>query len=674
MRLNKPLFIATFLFVLFQLGMAQVMTEDSLKLAILESSEDSTKAKLYRQYASSILANEKEKAIEYYSQTLNFEKRKPDRGYILYTMGLASWQLGNYRDAIGYFDESLIIISELNDSVYLGRIYNNLAVSNWGLKNSNEALRYYQLSLQIRRATNDQKGISNILNNIGLIYQDWELYEDAIKWHKDALEIALIIDKKDAVSYSYSNIALCSENLNELDTALKYHFIAYKTLLAVDENSRSNSYFMSNLGSVYFKMNKLDSSLHYYKKSLFYADEINSKNRVATAKYNLGKTYIALNQFVLADKYIHESLSLSQQNDYSDLIKNNLFALAEIEEQRGNSKQAYGYFKNASSLKDSIFNKDKMAKFTDLQIKYNFEKQLKENLLLKKNNEIQEVIIHQNRMVNTIIIIGGILILVVLFFITRSRHTFKKLSIKLEKSEKELLKANADKDKFFTIIAHDLKSPFNSIIGFSEVLKNDYQSLDENEKRSMINSIGRSANTTYKLLENLLIWSSNETGKIQFTPHKVDLFEVVEGGLSINQISADSKSISLINNIKSPTLAMADLDMINTIFRNLISNAVKFTGENGMVSINSEEFEVDGIKKLKISVSDNGIGMQKDDIEKLFSLTENITTSGTHDEKGTGLGLVLCKEFVNKHNGEIWVDSKVGMGSTFYFTLPTILD
>ncbi len=670
MRLKKLNFIAIILFVFFQLGMAQVMNEDGLKQAVLIASEDSTKANLYRQYATSVLADEKEKAIKYYSKTLIFEKRTPDRASILYTMGMASWQLGNYRNAIEYFNKSLVYFTELNDSLYLGRIYNNIAVSNWGLRNSNEALSYYQRSLQIRRATNDQKGISNILNNIGLIYQDWELFEDAIKWHNDALNIAQAIDNKDAIAYSYSNIALCSEHLNQLDSALKYHFIAYHTLFAVDENNRSNSYFMDNLGSVYFKMKKLDSSLIHYKKSLQYASDINSKFRIATAKFHLGRTHFALNQFKLANKYANESLSLSKQNDYSSLIKDNLFVLAKIADYQGDDALAYQYFRDASALKDSIFNRDKMTKFTDLQIKYNLEQQMKENLLLKKNNEIQEVIIRQHQMVNIIIVVGGILILIVLFFIARSRYAFKKLSIKLEKSEKELIKANADKDKFFTIIAHDLKSPFNTILGFSEVLKSDHLDLSVDDRSRMIGSIRNSANTTYKLLENLLIWSRNETGKIQFNPTKVDLLEVIKEVIALNQAFAESKNIKLVNKIQSSTYAMADSDMINTIIRNLISNAIKFTDTSGTVTISADQILRDESQQFQVSVSDNGIGIGEEDIEKLFKLTGNHSNIGTNDEKGTGLGLILCKEFVHKHQGEIWVESEKGFGSTFYFTLP----
>lgn len=417
-------------------------------------------------------------------------------------------------------------------------------------------------------------------------------------------------------------------------------------------------------------MNKIDSALFYYHKSLVSAREINNENRIAIAQHNLGKSHIGLNQMEQARSFIDGSLKLAEENGYGGLIKDNLFALAEIEEIEGNKVLAFKYFKDASVLKDSIFNKEKMAKFTDLQIRFNLEQQQKENLLLKKNNEIQEVIIRQHRTVNSIIVGGIVLILIVLFFISRSRMSLKKLSIKLEKSEKKLMQANSDKDKFFTIMAHDLKSPFNAILGFTEVLKNDYKNLDEKDKTRMIKSISDSTNETYKLLENLLIWSQNETGRIDFKPQKKDLSKIVDEILSLMQIQADTKQIKIENNIKANTIAMVDKDMIHVIFRNLISNAIKFTEKGGQVFIYAENALINGVKFIKISVEDNGVGMTEQEVVKLFSLSENHTSSGTNSEKGTGLGLILCQEFVTKHGGTIWVESKPEVGSVFNFTLP----
>lgn len=193
-----------------------VYSEDSLKQVLVTTYDDSSKAVIFMQLASSVGVFNREKSIEYYSEALKYAKNKSDIALILDKIGLYNWQLGNFEEAIGYLNKSLILFTELEDSLWLGKVYNNLAVVNWELGNTIEALEYYHSGLKIRRAIKDQKGVSNILNNIGLIYQDWGLYDEAFKWHNDALKIAFEIKEFNAIAYSYINIGKCYEQKKQL--------------------------------------------------------------------------------------------------------------------------------------------------------------------------------------------------------------------------------------------------------------------------------------------------------------------------------------------------------------------------------------------------------------------------------------------------------------------------
>ena len=230
----------------------------------------------------------------------------------------------------------------------------------------------------------------------------------------------------------------------------------------------------------------------------------------------------------------------------------------------------------------------------------------------------------------------------------------------------ELSELSTSKDKFFSIIAHDLKNPFNTIIGFSEILKEGIRSGDNAAIKESTELINTSAIQTLRLLENLLEWANSQTGKIVFNPVPFKLNELFNEELNLLNDMAARKNIELLSSLPEDLIIKADKNMIKTILRNLISNAIKFTQRNGKVEVKA----ISDNKQVEISVSDTGIGIDKETISKLFRIDANISKPGTDNEKGTGLGLFLCKEFIEKHGGRIWVESEEGRGSTFRFCLP----
>jgi PAS domain S-box-containing protein len=236
----------------------------------------------------------------------------------------------------------------------------------------------------------------------------------------------------------------------------------------------------------------------------------------------------------------------------------------------------------------------------------------------------------------------------------------------IKRAEIELRELNASKDKFFSIIAHDLKNPFNTIIGFSEVLKEEVKKMDLESSEYYANLVNVSAVQTYRLLENLLEWANSQRGKTAFNRLNINLKDVLKEELDTLHEQASGKSIRVISYVPDGLMIFADKNMIKTVLRNLISNALKFTPRDGVVEINATS----DATMNKISVTDSGIGMNKETMEKLFRIEGNLSTLGTENEKGTGLGLLLCKEFVEKHGGKIWVESEPDKGSTFRFVIP----
>lgn len=242
----------------------------------------------------------------------------------------------------------------------------------------------------------------------------------------------------------------------------------------------------------------------------------------------------------------------------------------------------------------------------------------------------------------------------------------KQAETLLKKQANELQYLNVAKDEFLSLIAHDLKNPFNAIIGFSDLMLNNFSSLDDQTLHKGLTTIKNASTHAYKLLENLLIWSRNQSGRNTFNPEVLNLKTRIAEVLKLAEGSANNKDIHLTANIRKNYPVYFDKNMIDTILTNLISNAIKYSYKGGKVKVSATHNN----NSVEISVSDNGIGISPDIINAIFEIDKRANTPGTADEQGTGLGLILCKDFLTKHDGQIRVESSQGKGSRFTFSLP----
>ena len=252
-----------------------------------------------------------------------------------------------------------------------------------------------------------------------------------------------------------------------------------------------------------------------------------------------------------------------------------------------------------------------------------------------------------------------------LFDITARKHAEEDLKYKNE----ELVKLNAEKDKFFSIISHDLRSPLNSIVGFSKLLIGQVREKDYEGIEKYTGIILQSSVRAMDLLMNLMEWSRSQTGRMDFNPECFELVRMIHEVVQLFNDAACQKSLAISRMLPPNAPVCADKAMISTVLRNLISNAIKFTRPGGEIVISAMEKK----DKVTVTITDTGVGIPAAMVEKLFRIDENFSTLGTQNEKGTGLGLILCKDFIEKHGGKIWVESEEGKGSSFYFTLPTTI-
>jgi PAS domain S-box-containing protein len=240
----------------------------------------------------------------------------------------------------------------------------------------------------------------------------------------------------------------------------------------------------------------------------------------------------------------------------------------------------------------------------------------------------------------------------------------------IRKSERELRISNKTKDKFFSIIAHDLKAPFSSMLGFSDLLKEGFYEMEVEEQKEIINLIHKGIKNTYELLDNLLFWASSQNGRIVFKPEKMNLFLLSNKEVNFLAQQANNKFITIENKINKTQIITGDKMMLSIIIRNLINNAIKFTPKGGKLMIGCSLNNTNEDSYIELYFKDNGVGIPEERQSKLFDISENTSTKGTEKEVGTGLGLMLCNEFVKSHNGEISFDSEMGKGTTFYVKIP----
>ncbi len=480
----------------------------------------------------------------------------------------------------------------------------------------------------------------------------------------------------------------------------KYLFsiIYYNKSIEAEKKYLNNLYDLINLkteiSEVYLILKKYDEALEFTKRAYSIADSISYLEGIANTSKLISEIYFKTNILDSAYYYnrIHSNSidSLYQSGLYNKMNEVNLavdlsykereieISKLQLEKAQLESKHKSTFFIIAISC----------ALLIIAVIIYEYRRKVKDKRKLIKANEllnIQKIELEQKQkdLENEIEIRKKTeeekeKLLIELrdskAQIEKKAQKLADANFQLIVSEKQLKELNATKDKFFSIIAHDIKSPLSAFKSVTDLMSDSFFAITEKEQYDFIVLMKNSVNNLLDLLENLLTWSRSQRNTITFEPDSVLLKYIVETAVSQTSSFAEKKNVNIISNIPENIFVFADFNMINTVLRNLINNSVKFSYENGKICIDVKEKKKidDSTSKsnyITISVKDNGVGIEEKDIDKLFRLDVNHTTLGTSKEKGTGLGLILCKEFIEKHNGKIWVESKPNEGTTFYFTL-----
>lgn len=658
-------------------------------------------AKVYNNFGAAYSAMEQyDMALYFYNKALDIRQalgQKDDVSKLLYNIGLLYSKWGNYEKALEFNLRSLNIRKGQKDTNEIAKSYNNIGYLyyKWGkydksLENYLDGLRYYE-------SMNSSDDVARTLNIIGQVYYDWGNYTKAIEQYKRALEIVSRAKDSVKIARTNTNIGNIYYDSGNYDKALEF----YNKSLDITENAleryvqssqksrekqtkKGIATLMNNIGLVYKKKGNYTKALNYCKKALQIKEELGHNEFLFFPLTSIGQIYSEMGDYANALVYARQSLELAKDFNNIKLIRDAHYTLYEINKAAGNYSAALDNHLQFTDLKDSLLNEETNKRFVEMEVKYETE---------KKAREIESKQVENKRLMETnaqqrsyfFVISGLILILLVVIFsryrskqkanellsekneqITKQSAKMKTLIKQLKDSEKKLKEANVTKDKFFSIIAHDLKNPLQTLLLSADLLVRFGEKFNRIEIDEKHHFIRKTAKQLSYLLESLLQWARTQTGKIEYKPKNIDLNLVLLENINLLSSSAFKKNINIISEVRESTYVFVDENMVKTIFRNLISNAIKFTPANGYVTITSK----DRNDFVEISVIDTGIGISEENLPKLFRIDVHHTTIGTSNEKGTGLGLILCKEFVEKNGGNIKVESTIEEGSRFTFTLP----
>jgi len=622
-------------------------------------------------YYKRILPN---KAIEYGVEALqitqknNYAKGEADINYLL---GVSYHAQSNYSKAMEYYQLSYNIRERLKDKVGIGESLNRIGMI-YNVKGEyDKALDYCLRSVNILEQTNNLKVLAESYNHLGVIYYILNDFEKSISISQKALKICESINDEHVLAVSYEHLGLVYIKNGDYAKALLH---VQKSLdLRLKKNDKigvAGSY--ENLAIISRSTNKYFEALKYYNKSLELKRELNNKRGIASSISGIGLTYLKMGQPEKSLPYLLDALEIRRQLKDRRGIVSSLNRLADSYEAMKDYKNALDFHKLADSANDSLLNEQKNKAIAEYQEAFQQERRDKEILLLQQENTIQKYFQNFLMLISLLLSAAAISI----FIAYRSKRKINDLLVsrnnqvteqkeELQRLNEQLNEMIATKDKFFSIIAHDLKSPFQGLLGYSSILSQEYSTLTEEEKISFIQNIEELSNSSYRLLENLLEWSRIQTGKMNLNIEEFNLLPEIFPTLSLIKQTANNKGIEFNYNIDSSINIQADRYMLSAIIRNLASNSIKFTNSGGKIDLIVEKLD----QFIRFSVKDTGIGISKNNIDNLFRVDKNISTKGTANEEGTGLGLLLCKEMIERHGGEITVESEVGKGTTFIFTI-----
>lgn len=614
--------------------------------------------------------------VYFATKALELSLKNKDEGmqaHAYYRLGTTYLYKQDLNKSFYNISKSLAIAKKNNLQNFSRESYRMLGVIAGERNDYNTCLHNFKESLKF--ATNPQD-INSIKLNIAVIYVNnnksdlaYDVLKDIVSYYENYKGKDL---NKDYLSIAYINLSVVAPNAKERLDAINKAIIIAKD--SPDYDLQTSLYLKK--GELLLSLNNFKQASIFLKKAYKESKKGDYNITAISSLIGLSKCNYKIKDYDKAAAYMDTLLSPKLDALKIPKTSNIIDSLAHIVYfKKGAYDKSFFHAERYITFQDSLIKTEKNNAYIEYGKKYQTEKKNQENKLLKKDILIKDLEVNQQKNLNYVFILMALIfLLLVFFFYHRNKIKAKLNSLLIEKnkviSEQNILleNANGTKQKLFTLISHDLINPFNTLLGFTQLLKEDYNKLNETQRMSYIDIINKSAKSNHSLVKNLLNWSRAQQNAISVNKVSHNSFDLINEAIAPYKLLAQNKNIDIILPKDKNLMCETDQNLLKTCIGNLFSNAIKYTPRNGTITFDT------GIEKnnFQISIQDTGVGMTIEQQNDLFNLSKSKSNPGTEKEKGTGLGLLICKEFIELQNGSIEVLSEQNKGTKFILTLPNI--
>ncbi|MFN8458354.1 MAG: tetratricopeptide repeat-containing sensor histidine kinase [Anaerolineae bacterium] len=514
------------------------------------------------------------------------------------------------------------------------------------LGDPSEAMEYHLRALKICEAFGDRINEAEVYNHLAIVHIYWGEHQQALEYFGKSLALHQEVGNQFGQALTLLNRCMTFKDLGEYQDALISGLQSLHLLEQLEGTWWPIPMALANIANVYLELGQIEHAFDYFEQSLVLVNQVEDKFTQVYVLLNAARAYYKRTDYKATRQLLYRGLVIAEESKQKGFQFECHQMLASLFKAEGNFEKALAHYEKFHELNREVFNEQSDRRLKNLLVRHRTELVQQEAQVYQlKNVELEHEILE--------------------------RH---KIEAELQKINAQLTELNANKDRLFSIIAHDLRSPFAPLLSLAQLLAESAEALAPLQIKEVGQSILTSAHKVYDLLETLLDWSRIQQGRLEYRPASLKLDRIVERNIQLFAPTAQAKNITLQPHVAEDILVWADQYMLDTVIRNLLSNALKFTSCGGTVTIKAE---LNGAHSdsspgdlVKVSISDTGVGISPLDLPRLFKIEENYHTQGTAQEKGTGLGLLICKEMVERNKGQLTVTSQVGAGTTFTFTVP----
>ncbi|NGP77419.1 sensor histidine kinase [Balneolaceae bacterium YR4-1] len=569
---------------------------------------------------------------------------------------------GENQKAIEIYKEALALVDTVADARTAAGIAQNMGDAYMNLGARGQAFSNYNKAIAFGEKAQDSLFLATSLNNIGESHNSSKEYGDASYYLERALEISHDIGFKPGLLRVYLNLGNTRSGQSRFDEAETLYTRALE-LSSVIRPDTPPVQIQYNLGELYNRMERYEQAEDYFRRSLDNSRKLGIPQGIYFNSTGLGNIEIGRGDFSEAVVYYNDALEVAQQLNNPTFLKAAHDKLYELRKELGEYALALNHLEQATAISDSLTTREKEQMLADYQTRLQVQRKDQMNKTLQAEKASQEA---QLQLQKWFLILGGLVIIISFIsglLLFRSNQEKNSINEKLKEQKNELEEANSIKNKLFSIVAHDLRTPLSALTGMLELVREE--ALTEEEMRELFREMEFSLHQNMSIMENLLVWAKQQMSGLKVDIQPLNARKIVDDIFGALIFNADHKNIQLENEIEEGFIVKGDYDLFKLVIRNLVSNSIKFSRNGDKITVNA--FRKDG--KALFEVRDTGIGIPVEIQSKIFA--DGIDSrKGTNEEKGSGLGLSLCREFIERQGGSIDFKSSEGEGTVFYFTLP----